>query len=541
MGRQSKSKRERKHATLPRAEPRSGVRTFQRIALVTWFAIACLLATAGAYAHFGQPVRVKLGANLGSFDRLQFSYGGASKDYISPLCGCWKEQAAETWRGITFASRHLTVSRDGPAPLTAYVITTPWPAEIFAGGPWLALPSKSFGPVAASFDPVAVLEEFKAQALPKSASNFITNVQYAVVVTDQPLQIRQFGNTPFGAWIPMGASTITIRPHLALFPTSANIVDLQESYQQIRTGTPRLPRTLDTIYSRNMDDKQSNAEVPALELLGKRTVLWTEGAHASVWLSETSMTTLRVGQAGRAVGLVIDPVFSARVAVIPTSREALARFAKVEQEQLLPQPQDWLGVSGTGSIALRLERTIAELQEFDQITERLKTHDTVEQVSVEYPRPAQLDANGQDVFMYQTGPMSFRYPPSPARGFNVFGTMTRLAFEGATGSVVLGSRVVELPAPGTLEFRDIESFKAARGLIPIAVRGGAQAGDTTLTFSGVSEAWLNGEPLTRLSDRFSWSAGFMAMIAGIIQAIAAAFGMVIVVFAKRHDEPTPQV
>jgi len=382
-----------------------------------------------------------------------------------------------------------------------------------------------------------VLEQFQAQALPPSASNIVTNVQYAVLVTDQPLHIRQFGDTPLGAWIPMGASTIAIRPQLALFPTSANIVDLQESYQQIRTGTPRQPRTLDTIYSANPDDKQSNAEVPALDLVGKRTVLWTEGPHASAWLSEHfDGSSLHVAEKGSAVGLVIDPVFSARIAVIPTSREAIARFAKIEREQLLPQPQDWLAVSEAGSISLRLERTRAELEEFDHITERIKTHDTVEHVSVEYPRTAQLDANGQDVFLYQPRVMNFRYPPSPARGFNVFGTMTHLAFDGATGSVVPGARVVDIPAPSTLEFRDIESFTAARGLIPIAVRGGTDALDTTLTFSGVSEAWLNGVPLTRLSDRFSWSNGLLAMIAGIVQAIAAGFGMAMIVFARHHDQ-----
>ncbi len=532
MGRRTKTKRERKLAeTSPRAVRRASGGTFQRLALGTWFAMACLLAAAGAYSHFGQPVRVKLGANLGSFDRLQFTYGGKSKDHISPLCGCWKEQAAETWRGVSFAARRLTLSRRGPSPLTAYVITAPWPAEIFAGGPWLALPSKSFGPLTSSFDPVTVLEQFKSQALPSSASNFITSVQYAILVTDQPLHIHQFGDTPFGAWIPMGPSTIAIRPQLALFPTSANIVDVQESYREIRIGTPRQPRTLDTIYSNNLNDKQSNAEVPALELLGKRTVLWTEGPHASVWLEHGALT---LGQAGSAVGLVIDPVFSARVAVIPTSREALSRFAKIEKEQILPQPQDWLGVSETGLISLRLERTIPELQEFDKVTERLKTHDTIDGTNVEYPMAVQLAADGNDGFFYETHSMKFRYPPSPARGFNVFGTMTHLTFEGATGSVVLGSRIVDIPAPSTVEFRDIESFKAARGLIPIAVREGTEAFDTTLTFSGVSEAWLNGEPLTRLSDRFSWSLGFFAMIAGIVQAIAAGFGMATIIFSKRR-------
>jgi len=507
--------------------------TQRRFAFSVWFVLSCLLATGGAYWEFGRAREVRLGATLRSFDEMKFSYNGPSKNQISPMCGCWNEQDADTWRGISFAARHLTISRSGSAPLTAYVISAPWPGEIFAGGPWLGLPSKTFGPVPTSFDPSAILSQFSAQAMPESSTNIIASVQYAVIVTDQPLQIRQFGETPLGAWLPMGASTVSLRLQPALFPSSPNVVEISESYEALRTGIPRLPRTLETAYG-EAEDSDSNAEVPALDLLGKRTILWTEGPNASVWLSEHfDGSSLKVGQGQSSVGVVIDPVFSARVAVIPTTREALARFAQIEKKEILPQPQDWLTVSESGAISLRLQRTADELEEFDQIAQRLKHHDSAEKVNIEYPELVQIASTGADAFLYEKKLMDFRFPPAPpSRGFSVFGPMANLVFEGALGNVMLGSKAVpDISSPSTLEFRDIKGFKTAKGFMPITV-GESSAFDTKLMFGGISEAWLNGEPLNRLADRLSWSTGVIAMIAGVIQAIAAAFALLLSVFQK---------
>jgi hypothetical protein len=155
---------------------------------------------------------------------------------------------------------------------------------------------------------------------------------------------------------------------------------------------------------------------------------------------------------------------------------------------------------------------------------------------VAYPFTAWIAATGQDFFTYQTNLTNYRYPPSPpARGFNVFGQMENLQLEGATGSVIVGSRVADIPAPSMLEFRDIESFRAARGLMPVAVRGATEGLDTTLTFSGVSEAWLNGEPMTRTWDSFSWSWSFVAMLAGIIPIVGAGLALAIDIARRRSD------
>jgi hypothetical protein len=398
---------------------------------------------------------------------------------------------------------------------------------MYAGGPWIALRANAFGPVASSFDPLRVLEQLP-QAMSEPAHD-TSSVQYGILVTDRPLHIQLFGDTPLGAWIPMGSSTLAITPQVRLFPSSANAIDLKESYQRILTGIPRPRRGLEP------NGPQSNAELPSLDLLGKRTVIWSDSPNASVWLSHTDKTPLEARKEGSAVGLVLDPVFSARLTVIPTNREALSRFSEIAKTQMLPQPQDWLGVSETGSISIRLERTPSELEVFDGVARRLKKNDSIRDVPIGYPQTGVFEADGNGFFFYQARALDFRYPPSPpSTGFNVFGQMAYLRFDGAIGSVMLGSRGVDIAAPSTLEFRDLDSFKAARGMIPVQVRGPSEGLDTSLMFSGVSEAWANGEPLTHVSDRVFWSIGFIGVVAGIVQMIAAGLAIGRDIVARRN-------
>src|SRR5204862_506726 len=81
--------------------------------------------------------------------------------------------------------------------------------------------------------------------------------------------------------------------------------------------------------------------------------VWRSGAEPRVANGRLEKT---------AVGLVVDPIFNARITVIPTTQEAITRFRARERGQILPQPQDWLGVSDAGSISVRVERTSAELR-----------------------------------------------------------------------------------------------------------------------------------------------------------------------------------
>src|SRR5204862_4722161 len=355
--------------------------------LAGWLVFGSLATIFGSYSYFGKPVRVKLGANLASFERLSLVYGGNTKDHFSPLSGSWKEQEAAIWRGVTFAARRLTISRAGSEPLTAYVVIAPTPGRMYFGGPWIALPVSLFGPIETSFDPLALLAKFKAQVTPDTSMNaLISSAQYAVLVTDGPVHITLLGDTPIGAWIPMGSSSLAITPHLAFYPSSANTVDLSESYKEIKIGVPR-QKDREWLYP---DERQSNAELPALDVLGKRIVIWTDSPNGFVWRSGAEPRVANGRLEKTAVGLVVDPIFNARITVIPTTQEAITRFRARERGQILPQPQDWLGVSDAGSISVRVERTSAELREFDSMAERLRVNDKLENARIAFPRVAKI-------------------------------------------------------------------------------------------------------------------------------------------------------
>jgi hypothetical protein len=384
----------------------------------------------------------------------------------------------------------------------------------------MALTANSFEADASSFDPKEILGQFKIHEQPVSrppSQEDVTGVQYGIIISDGPLHIRLLGDTPIGAWIPMGASRLEITPQLNMFPSSANTVYLKEVYSQVALGTPR-PRGPHR--SAAPTPEQSNAELPSLDVLGKRTVIWTEGASASAWLGESGKTSLKTGREGRVIGIVVDPVFSARVTVIPTSTEVLSRFSDIEVG-LLPQPEDWLGVAGSGSISVKLEREPSELRQFDAVEDRIKKKDVLADLAIGYPFTGWLARDGSAIFAYQPKSMDFRYPAfPPSRGFNVFGQMAYLRFDRAIGQLALGSRAANIEAPSTLEFRDLEGFRATNGIIPASV-GSVHGSDARLLFNGISEAWLNGEPLVHLSDSMLWSIGFIGILAGVIQMIAA--------------------
>src|SRR5712692_10095735 len=114
MTRRSKSKRKRTGRQEARSQLVEGTATtlvehtntrVRRFGV--WAICSLLLAIGGAYVHFGRPMRIKIGANLSHFEGLSLSYGSSTRDRISPLCGCMKEQEAEIWRGVTFASRNI--------------------------------------------------------------------------------------------------------------------------------------------------------------------------------------------------------------------------------------------------------------------------------------------------------------------------------------------------------------------------------------------------------------------------------------------------
>jgi len=298
-----------------------------------------------------------------------------------------------------------------------------------------------------------------------------------------------------------------------LFPSSGNIVALNDEYPPFDPGVE---------YFR---DPQADMELPMLDVVGKKTVIWSE--DPSAWLL-TSNRVLRRGDAkttGRVnAGFVIDPPYSTRIALMPTSADAknswLGEMQQSMQKGRRPGRFIFRDKRDQGTVNVTIERSQADLEEFRKIYDRITKKDTVEVANILVATKMVTDEGLYNMTM------DFRYPPlPPTQGFNIFGPMSFLRFEGAIGHVAAASKMIDINAPSTIEFKDIEHFKAHGGVITVPVQVKAGRGDAQLQFSGVSEAWINNNPALRTEEASRPMTDYTLLGIGSIQAIAAAIAI----------------
>jgi len=191
---------------------RSAVRSKWLIAQIALLVIGIGLAATGGYALYKKPSRAYFGANLSSFDSIQLAYKSAQVEQISPMCGCFNEQKSDAWRGVAFASRRITVERQGTKPFTAYFIGSPAPDSIDWAPATFLLDATVFERPLSN-----VVEYFEPHQTLSSLSGFslyekLKPELYVLIITDKPLHIAPLGDAPFGAWIPVAAARLTISP-----------------------------------------------------------------------------------------------------------------------------------------------------------------------------------------------------------------------------------------------------------------------------------------------------------------------------------------
>jgi hypothetical protein len=371
----------------------------------------------------------------------------------------------------------------------------------------MALRAGVFGPSDGPFDPIAKLG-LGGQPADILAGLGRDRAQYAVLVTNQPVHVQLLSDTPLGAWMPTSLSTLDITPRLSLFASSDNSVELSESYR--------------TMVRKESEPPGDMLEVPTLDVLGKGTILWIDDPNG--WVRMNGRTTAASGE-HTIVGLVLDPPFAARISIVPTTEEAVGRYLQSEADELLPEPLDTLTVADKGSASASVVRAMADLPAFDEMAKRITENNHLDSVVIDEPKEGGIGATGKDLFSYEQTAIRFRYPPvPPSRGLNVFGGFSYLRFDGAVGSVVVGSRILAFGAPSVLEFKQLSQFRASRGVVP--VQTGMDGSGARLDFSAVSDTFLNDEPVTPNADGDLRWVAYGALFAGIIQAVAACIGLV---------------
>jgi hypothetical protein len=174
------------------------------------------------------------------------------------------------------------MERHGTKPLTAYYISAAYPGSI----KWL--PSvfllntnffeKQLRRVVDSFDPNQTVFPFAAGSF--TTYDRLTSEPYVLIITDQPLHVAPLGDAPFGAWIPVANAKVTIQQKQAFFASTPNSVIIKDEYPPFEPGVEYF------------ENPREDMELPILDVVGKKTVIWTE--DASAWLF-TSNRILRRG------------------------------------------------------------------------------------------------------------------------------------------------------------------------------------------------------------------------------------------------------
>jgi hypothetical protein len=469
-----------------------------------------------------EPRRATLRGHLTEFGTTSMKFGIQPDGGTSPACGCMIPPFND-WRGITFASHAVTITRHSAAPWTAYQITLtePEPITAFYQGTFLqgtAIRAQVSGsPSPAALGASLLSGSHSVKVLSRRA--VVTNL--AQIMTRQPLHVALLGRVPVGAWIPLPGSRVVLSSQESVFDDEAPAALLTEGYTS-REG---------------IDAKNPQAQTqgyPLGDFLGPELVFWTTDPMASIPVgglvpprstppnSENVVTAL----------VIHSGDYATRVAATPVTADIY--------DKLLPSLRGREGASGKYIITPPLDRGTVELSDDAPLSASEYRHlrayvqrnpvtaATLRSDVVLGNKP--LERYGSEYDMRE----SFSYPPLPPEdGFNVFGPLSELDFSSARGAISASGREIALNAPADVAITGLRRLTDSRNgqqLVPVPLY--TTQANANINFSGVGELNVDGTPMTLRANNYT------GILSGLIDAIAVLsllIGLIGLWYAVRSD------
>lgn len=413
---------------------------------------------------------------------VELRYAKPQWETISPLCGCMMDQAAATWRGISFIARDSSIARAGEFPNTAYTITSPmpgmisWTPEVFPTDVHvyaIALRADTeFNPTLLVTDPTAY---------PKRRDLAPTPDLFYTLMTKAPLHVRLLGDTPMGAWIPTSASKFVLPLPSSGFAAARRSFSFHEYYPA-------------QSYRANDNATAAPAEYPLVDFLGK-LVLWTDDESAT-FLSHDSIFTTDGLPGRRILAVVVDPPFATRLTIQPVRRDVaeLLRRSVTEKEGL----RVWYGDRDDGEVSVDIANAFEQASEFDQVYARLSKSDITTARMRPLPRWRRSSEKLSGI-----AEMVMRYPPLPPNsGFNIFGELRSLALTRAKANLRINGEESAISTPSNIVLSDIRGYDVDSGAIkvPLSLDTSKRAVDVVLR--GSAAVTIDGRDAMTLPRRF---------------------------------------
>lgn len=511
QGKRSQDRKQEKRQEQERHTRRSQLtKFFIAGAVLIAFGIACAVGCLALLASSPQQVSGRL---LG-LHSITLAEGTQADGGISPLCGCEKPKLNQ-WRGITFASREITIARAGRAPWTEWVVSAAEPESIELNGHFEnivveALKLRGQG----RFDPRELMagpQEFQGRILRREVFR-----QYRLaLMAHHPGHVAQLGPVPVGAWIPFPGSAVTLTDTPTVFPG-------QET-PKVRIAE-RYPSDIGWIAPDQPAEPQA---YPLGDFLGP-VVIWFRDPSATIPGTDIRPTP---GEDTITALVIRHHVFSTRIGVVPLiNREATVkqRFGHKHPHQATGNVE--FGEYDGGQTTLTVRRPLGQ-REYSALRRRVHAQprvDTEFSSTFTYQPPSQ---HGQD-HTIRVGETK-RYPPLPkANGFNVFGPLESVLFRGVHGALEVSDRAIALAGSANVELDDVSSLRNGMNeeRVPALLEAGTRS--AKLTFHGVGTVKVNGaeETTAAQNDRELWKV--IGIIAG---ALSLLIGLASLIYAITRD------
>ena len=175
--------------------------------------IAGVLIVLAGFFFIVESVPTDFTLKLSQVGDLQLVYFDQQSEKISPLCGCKEIGEWANWRGITFTSRRLDISRKGGLPVTGYLIFPAYPA------PTRIYPGVFKMKVDYYLLRIGANDTFNAQSLISSSvpRNYEvlkreqSDEGFIQICSGADLKVALLGDKPLGTWIPVERSIVSMK------------------------------------------------------------------------------------------------------------------------------------------------------------------------------------------------------------------------------------------------------------------------------------------------------------------------------------------
>lgn len=469
---------------------------------------------------------------------------GIQKDGgVTPTCGCKRPQGGR-WRGVTFVGRSITLGRSGSSPWTEWVLSAPEEDHIELTGDLRRLRVDAFRiPDNTSFHPrralAAVAEHPEGWIHQRVWHRRLKLLNHGVI------HVALLGHVPVGSWIPMPGSRLALTSQPSNFPQRPGTLVLREDYGSALGQQAKPQVTRDQGY-------------PLGDFLGPPMVIWSDDPTSRI-----PGTRFAKPAARKITALVLrDSTFAVRLAAIPLStderRFLLSDGPSSQLDSVLWSRSDHGTVQVTVKDLLNdgqyraLRARVVKNPKVDVNTyfdytavvddsTQIRSVNGRDLVAVtESPYPPIRDvfaANGGDFGhldqsmpddvarpAHGSGSIEDYFPPLPAhQGFNVYGPITGMTLNDATGSVRIGSQHRALEGEKVaIAKTKLTADGAPRTPAPIPLTTSERR--TELTLDGVGRVAVGEKLATSFAAQHPGLPDSTASWIGILTALAAALG-----------------